>query len=106
MPEETKPMSTSGLQEKITSIKAEIELGEHNLSRLREELYRLELEQANIILGMLVRCDGKVYKVTGAQYLSSHHEQPWLRGQLQRKDGTFGVSRHLYRNWERIEVSS
>ena len=62
----------------------------------------LQMAQWGITVGMLVKDrDGKVYQVETVEHFW-YDRQPWLKGKLQRKDGSFGMSRRVYDPWKKI----
>ena|GEM_PF-4846427 len=72
------------------------------LDSLDFEKHNLQMAQWGITVGMLVKDrDGKVYQVEDVEYFW-YDRQPWLKGKLQRKDGSFGVSRRVYSPWKKI----
>jgi len=74
----------------------------HRLNSLDFEKHNLQTAQWGITVGMLVKDkNGKVYQVESTDHFW-YDGQPWLRGKLQRKDGSFGVSRRVYDPWKKI----
>ena len=77
----------------------------NRLSAVRQTLRTLEtaltMETWGLTKGVPLVCNGKVYRFTVVERLWGDFAKPWVRGQLQRKDGTWGTGdRSLYRDWE------
>lgn len=87
--------------DRLTEIAQERAILIDKVSALNAEKYELLLKKNNIVIGMLVEDNkGNVYKVTGARYLDDYGK-PWVKGDLRRKDGSFGVNRTVY-DWKKI----
>lgn len=84
----------------------EIAVLEAKVKALRAELadyigllHNARIAAAGVSLGDIVLSGGKRYRVSS---IDPEWSKAWLKGNPERKDGTFGVAeRLLFENWER-----
>jgi hypothetical protein len=88
-------MSTiSELEELVDSLRLQLREAEHALREAK-------LAAAPVHVGDIVRSGGKLYRVT---HVDVEWTRPWLKGNPQRKDGSYGTAeRHLYHGWTLVE---
>ena len=76
---------------------------EEKLDVLATEERALLMKKHGIKIGMKVQDEkGKIYSVTGVSNWW-YSGQPWLYGNLQKKDGSFGAGRTIYTPWKVVE---
>jgi hypothetical protein len=70
----------------------------------REALRIAQIEAAPVKIGDVVRSRGKIYRVTDIDPIYGHGRHPWLRGNFQRKDGSWSsAARNLYGDWSLVK---
>jgi hypothetical protein len=92
----------------MTEKASEIAVLEAKVKALRTELadyenllHNAKVAAAGVSLGDIVLHKGKRYRVSS---IDPYWSPAWLKGNPERKDGTFGAAeRHLFDRWERIE---
>ena len=71
------------------------------VEEIRTEKLRLAEEKYGVQIGSVVKWNDNDFRVTE---IDPTWDPPWLKGNPQKKDGTFGKSvRHIYGDWEVIE---
>src|ERR1700690_1555977 len=93
----------------IEDLERKVQSLQDQLSAALASLRRAKLDACPVKKGDIVRYkgqnsrkQGQLYKVTGIDTNFSL-ENPWLVGNPQRKDGTWGIAeRNLYSEWERV----
>ena len=92
----------------IEALRLKIKDLEAQWEACREALRNAELDACPIKVGMVVVTprDGKRYRVVDVDTQWGPNEKPWLVGNPQRADGTFGTGRrNLFNHWNLEEVN-
>jgi hypothetical protein len=87
------------LERKVQGLRARLSAAEESLRKAR--LAAAPVKRGDIVRGTR---DGKLYRVAAVDVRWT--PKPWVDGNPERKDGTFGTAvRHIYGDWEVVEAN-
>lgn len=98
--------------ERLLRLIQERDATEKTLKRINEEIHETNLavvfERYGVKIGSIVastakNTEGKLFKVMHFGFFRHNMGKPWLTGNPQTKDGTYGTAkRNLYTEWELV----
>jgi hypothetical protein len=87
----------------VTDLEIKVQSLEDQLRDARESLEKARLLEYPVKIGQLVTSRGKVYRLSSFNFRYANRGKPWARGEMRKKDGSFGVVRELFSDWELLK---